>query len=258
MNKATLITTSWDDGHPLDLKLAKLLKRYNIPATFYIPMKNQERKTLTPDQIKEIAKDFDIGGHTYSHVNLIGLPKGKAYEEIIKGKECLEEIIGREIQSFCYPWGAYNKKVINMVKKAGFEGARTVKLLEIKVSSPFEIGTTIHAGEGGRSHFRNFLKRSKVLPNIRMPVYLLARNLLFKDWFEAAVDSLDFVVKKGGVFHLWGHSGEIDRENNWEKLKSIFERISEVNKNKDILLMNNTELIEYLKRCSINTFGRRG
>ena len=242
-----IITTSWDDGHPLDLKLANLLKRYGIPATFYVPVKIQGETTLTPDQIKEIAEDFDIGGHTYSHVNLTELPKEKAFEEIIKGKKYLEETIDREIQSFCHPFGAYNKEVISMVKKAGFEGARTVKLLEIKVSSPFEIGTTVHVGEGGRSHFRDFLKRSKVLPNIRMPIYLLARNLLFKDWFETAVDSLDFVVKNGGVFHLWGHSWEIDSGNIWEKLKLIFEYISEVSKNKDILLMNNTKLMQYLK-----------
>ena len=242
MDKA-IITTSWDDGHPLDLKLAKLLKRYNIPATFYISIENRVRETLTPDQIKEIAKDFDIGGHTYSHVNLTELPKEEAYEEIKKGKEYLEEIIGREIQSFCYPWGAYNKEVITMVKKAGFEGARTVKLLEIKVKSRFEMGTTIHVGEGGYSHFRNFFKRSKVLSNIRMPVYLLTRNLLFKDWFETAVDSMDFVVKKGGVFHLWGHSWEVDRNNDWEKLKLILEHISEITKNKKVLLMDNTEII---------------
>ena len=246
MDKA-IITASWDDGHPLDLKLAKLLKKYNIPATFYISSDNRVRETLTPDQIKEIATDFDIGGHTYSHVNLTELPKEEAYEELKKGKEYIEEIIGRKIQSFCYPWGAYNNDVITMVIKAGFEGARTVKLLEIKVSSPFEIGTTIHVGEGGYSHFRNFLKRSKILPNIRMPVYLLTRNLLFKDWLEIAVDSLDFVVKKGGVFHLWGHSWEIDRNNDWEQLKLIFERISEVSKNKKVLLMSNTELIHYLK-----------
>jgi peptidoglycan/xylan/chitin deacetylase (PgdA/CDA1 family) len=242
MDKA-IITTSWDDGHPLDLKLAKLLKSYNIPATFYIPIENRVRETLTPDQIKEIANDFDIGGHTYSHVKLTELAKEEAYEEIKKGKEYLEEIIGREIQSFCYPWGAYNKEIIDMVKKAGFECARTVKPLEIKVSALFEIGTTIHVGEGGYSHFRRFLKCSKVLSNMRMPVYLLARNLLFKDWFETAINALNFVVEKGGVFHLWGHSWEVDRNNDWEQLKLILERISEVSKNKGVLLRDNTEII---------------
>ena len=27
-----VITTSWDDGHPLDLKLAEMLARYGVPS----------------------------------------------------------------------------------------------------------------------------------------------------------------------------------------------------------------------------------
>jgi hypothetical protein len=30
------VTTSWDDGHKLDMKLAVLLKKYGIKGTFYI------------------------------------------------------------------------------------------------------------------------------------------------------------------------------------------------------------------------------
>jgi peptidoglycan/xylan/chitin deacetylase (PgdA/CDA1 family) len=246
MNRV-IITTSWDDGHPLDLKLAELLRRYHIPATFYIPSENKARETLTPTQVREIAKDFDVGGHTYSHVNLTELPAEKAYEEIRKGKEYLEETIGREIQSFCYPWGAYNKEIINMVKKAGFKGARTVRLLERTVASRFEIGTTVDVGEQGLSHFKNFLIRSKVLPNAGMSIYLLARNLLFKDWFEIAMDCLNFMLKNGGIFHLWGHSWHTDRENNWEKLELIFERIGEISRNKSVLLLDNAELMQISK-----------
>jgi peptidoglycan/xylan/chitin deacetylase (PgdA/CDA1 family) len=43
MDKA-VVTTSWDDGHPLDLKLAELLKKYDVPATLYMPMDNPERE----------------------------------------------------------------------------------------------------------------------------------------------------------------------------------------------------------------------
>ena len=30
------VTTSWDDGHRLDLRLAEILDEYQLPATFYI------------------------------------------------------------------------------------------------------------------------------------------------------------------------------------------------------------------------------
>ncbi|WGI17643.1 polysaccharide deacetylase family protein [Methanonatronarchaeum sp. AMET-Sl] len=62
-----VVTTSWDGGHPLDLKLAKLLTKYDIPRTFYIPIDNIERKNMDSKQIKDISKEFEIGGHTYHH-----------------------------------------------------------------------------------------------------------------------------------------------------------------------------------------------
>lgn len=59
MEKA-IITTSWDYGRPLDLELAELLKRYDIPATFYIPIDNVERECMDPEEIREIAESSDI------------------------------------------------------------------------------------------------------------------------------------------------------------------------------------------------------
>ena len=72
MQKA-IVTTSWDDGHPLDLKLAELLGKYNIPGTFYIPPENSERECLTPEGIHELSQYVDIGGHTLRHVCLTGM-----------------------------------------------------------------------------------------------------------------------------------------------------------------------------------------
>ena len=50
-SKKTIITTSWDDGHPLDLKLGKLLKQNSIKATFYTPLTNWANESLTLDEI---------------------------------------------------------------------------------------------------------------------------------------------------------------------------------------------------------------
>ena len=47
MNK-TIIATSWDDKHPLDFKLGKILSKNNIPGTFYILITNYENKTIKP------------------------------------------------------------------------------------------------------------------------------------------------------------------------------------------------------------------
>ena len=36
MNEKTLATTSWVDGHKLEIRLVALLKKYGIKGTFYI------------------------------------------------------------------------------------------------------------------------------------------------------------------------------------------------------------------------------
>ncbi len=38
MNKV-YFTTSWDDGSIYDMRLAELLLKYGLKATFYIPLK---------------------------------------------------------------------------------------------------------------------------------------------------------------------------------------------------------------------------
>ena len=96
MNKVT-VTTSWDDGHVLDVRLATLLKKYNIRGTFYISPKDREftsEERLTNDQVRELAKDFEIGAHTMTHPRLTDLGKKEAKEEIVSSKEYLEKLLG--------------------------------------------------------------------------------------------------------------------------------------------------------------------
>jgi peptidoglycan/xylan/chitin deacetylase (PgdA/CDA1 family) len=67
------ITTSWDDGHPLDLRLAELLHKYGLPATFYIPLENQ-LPVLTQSQVRELSGKFEVGAHTVHHCDLLTMP----------------------------------------------------------------------------------------------------------------------------------------------------------------------------------------
>jgi len=253
MNRKTIITTSWDDGTPLDLKLAKLLKKYEIPATFYVSTKNIERASMSPIQIREIAKDFDIGGHTVHHFDLTKVPLEMAWKEISVCKKELERIIDREVVSFCYPMGAYNYKVVEMVKKAGFKGARTINLLETKIKNPFEIGTTIHVYD------HSMRKYAKELIRVRNPKLscflankLSCRRKLFLhwylDWYKLAIDTLEYVKKFGGIWHLRGHSWEIEKYDNWKKLVKIFGRIREFAETRNVSLMDNGQLmVQFLK-----------
>lgn len=221
--KKVMIRTSWDDGHPLDLKLAALLRRYGIPATFYIPVNGTERGKLTESQIKAIAEHFDIGGHTINHIKLTQIPLKNAWVEIAKCKRILEGITNKEVTSFSYPWGQYNKEIIKLVEKAGFANARTTKQLTITANprKPFEMPTTVHAADHTMRHYFKQLSASR---DLGFHLFFVKNNLFTKSWDEIAVKMLEYVVERGGVWHLWGHSYEVD----WVKLERVFKKISTI------------------------------
>jgi len=210
-----LVTTSWDDGHVLDECLADLLNRYEIPGTFYLAPRNvelAEGDRLTPRAIAALADSFEIGGHTLTHRRLPTLPDAEAREEIQRGKEELEQIIGRRLGSFCYPCGAYSRHHPAMVAESGFAVARTVRRWVTEPTPPLEMDTTVNA-------YRHLVDG--------VPALKLARGRgrsagrLFWNWDQLAMAVFDEVVTRGGIFHLWGHSWEIDQNKDWSRLERV-------------------------------------
>ena len=233
-----IITTSWDDGHPLDLKLAELLSKYGIPGTFYIPIERVKRGYMSPDEIGEISRSFDVGGHTYHHVKLLWVPPEEAEREIIEGKARLEEIIGRRLSSFCYPYGEYNDRIVSLVKDAGFIGARTMRSLTRRLNDPFRMGSTVYARDWQLSRY---IWHSVSSQDLRLLCFLLRGNLFLKGWDRIAMETLDFVVGNGGIWHLWGHSWELDDNGDWRRLESVLGKISSLSEH--ATLVDNSHLL---------------
>ncbi|EMR74195.1 putative xylanase/chitin deacetylase [Thaumarchaeota archaeon SCGC AB-539-E09] len=239
-SRPVIITTSWDDGAYSDLELAYILKKYDIPSTFYLPIKNSERSCLGSEEIRKISSQFDVGGHSLNHVNLTQIPMDEAKREILECKNALSEITGKEIKMFCYPFGAYNEGVVESVRQAKYLGARTDKLSKTGIDDVFRLGTTVIALDVNRLHY---VKETMLIKNFKMAQNLL-KNVKTDQWIDIAIASLDYVVKNGGVWHLRGHSWEIDENNDWEKLENICVYIKDIEKtHNNIMLLNNSELV---------------
>ena len=129
-----IITTSWDDGHPLDFKLAELLYKYNLQGTFYIPRSNEEHMVMSEAEISKLSSSFEIGGHTLTHTRLGGVSRQKVYQEVNGCYQWLNELLGTAPTSFCFPGGIYNTVAIEHAISAGFKILRTTELLSIKAS----------------------------------------------------------------------------------------------------------------------------
>jgi peptidoglycan-N-acetylglucosamine deacetylase len=212
-----LVTTSWDDGDILDLKIAELLNKYGLKGTFYIP-KSYSKLSLSSHDLLEIDRIHELGAHTLSHPILTGCSTAKAEKEISGSKAYLEEIAGHKIEMFCYPAGRYNLEVKSLVKKAGFIGARTCQPSDsIPLADPFEWPITLQASDASHRLTFEIWRRSR-----------LSLSSLF-DWPVRARSLFDIAVKKGGIFHLWGHSTEIQGQGDWDKLDGVLRYISNNN-----------------------------
>lgn len=216
--KKFFVTTSWDDGHKLDMKLAELLRKYNLAGTFYISPEDREiapQDRLSEGEIKHLAEDFEIGVHTMTHPRLTEIDDISAENEIVQSKKYLEKIIGKEVRSFCYPAGFYNERHKAMVKRAGFSLARTVDRFAHEVSDPFALLTTIHA-------YRHW---SDVVPIFRH-AGIVRFSKQYLNWDELAISLFNEIVSSGGVFHLWGHSCEIEAQGDWKRLERVLQHIA--------------------------------
>jgi peptidoglycan/xylan/chitin deacetylase (PgdA/CDA1 family) len=87
-----------------------------------------QQKLMDAAGVREwLAAGHEIGAHTMTHPNLKKIPLERAREEISACKKSLEDLFGRPVRHFCYPFGAYNEQVRDLVAEAGFETACTTR-----------------------------------------------------------------------------------------------------------------------------------
>jgi len=236
------LTTSWDDGHPRDLRIAELLAKFSLSGTFYVPLENS-RRVMAPGEIRELSGGFEVGAHTVHHAVLTQLGASEAETEIADSRKRLQEITGKSCDTFCFPRGRFQWTHLDMVRRAGFRGARTVELLSTRLPSRYMgialLPTTVQINTySWTAYARNCLKQLRAQNMLHFFRYARSRN-----WVETARPLLRRVAERGGVFHLWGHSWEIEEQQQWLQLESFLREMGEWRKS--LPCMTNSHL------CSI-------
>src|SRR5579862_1246047 len=222
----TIVTTSWDDGDPADLKIADLLASRGLPGTFYVPMTGYRgRTTLSNSGLKSLASHgFEVGAHGVSHRTLSLLPLEEIEREVRISKASLEETLCAPVEMFCYPRGIYNAQVTRSLVEAGYRGARTTRMLSTELTfDPFEMPTSLQVYPHDKwTYVRNSAKARKVS---RLLSYLM-RFSSAGDWVGLGKAYFDRVATHGGIWHLYGHSWEIEERKLWDGLKELLDYVS--------------------------------
>lgn len=238
------ITTSWDDGHQLDHRLADLLDGVGAKGTFYVA-----RDYLAPEvrlsepEIAALAARHEIGAHTLTHPILTAIPMDQAREEIAGSRAWLEDVTGQHITAFCYPRGSANPALRDLVARAGYAVARTVEPYRLDAGrDPLLLPTSVQVYpfplrpvDSLRARFEPV---RRVLPRVR-PLHLPLLALL--GWPSLARALLDRAAATGGVWHLWGHSWEVEKYGMWGALEQALACLREY---PDARFVTNTELAQ--------------
>ena len=220
------ITTSWDDGHPLDVRVAEMLTKHSLTGTFYVP-EFSEYGTMTVANIRDLANSFEVGAHTVNHVVLTEATHQRASMEIAGSKLWVEDTTGLPCRLFCPPKGRFQGRHVELIREAGFLGFRTAEWFSLdfprqNAGGLFQIPTTLQAHPHGvLSLAQNPIKRAALGNLWRFVVHGGSAA-----WPDLARSFLRSALTRGGVFHLWGHSWELQESGQWQRLEEVLRSLS--------------------------------
>ena len=131
------VVITFDDGYEDTFTHAfPILQKYGFTATVFLVSghigessswdvgKTDASPLMERSQILEMARHgIDFGSHSRTHTSLPALTRDEARNEIAQSKTEIEQLMGRNISSFAYPFGGVTPWLQEIVRDAGYSAA---------------------------------------------------------------------------------------------------------------------------------------
>ena len=235
--KPKAVTFSYDDGVRHDIRHSETLNKYGLKCTYNINSamfgKDETSSRLTAQEVKSHLYDegHEIALHGAKHIApgrasaIVGIKDSldcrltleKEYDMIIRGMAYPDSGINR------FSNGADKDNVKRYLKDLGIVYSRTTK-----ENNSFELPT-------------DFLEWDSTVHHDNPEIFNLIDKFLSLNFSDNSIYISGYSPK---LFYIWGHSYEFNKNNNWEHLEQICEKLS--NKD-DTWYATNIEIYEYVE-----------
>lgn len=225
--KAKALTLSYDDGVEQDIRLIEIMKANGLKGTFNINTGcyAEEGKVFPEGTIhrrmsKSLAQKtylnsgMEVAVHALTHPFLEWEPENVCTYEVLQDRKNIEEDFGGIVRGMAYPFGTYNDSVVATLKQCGIVYSRTVHSTE-----NFNIPT-------------DWLRLPATCRHADPKLMELAEKFVEEDRKEAP-----------GLFYLWGHSYEFERDDNWYIIEDFAQYMGN---REEIWYATNGEIYDYI------------
>ncbi len=126
------VAVTFDDGFEnfVGEALPELVKR-KVPAAMFVIVgaldksfgrADHSERVMSLEHLRALPEDLvTVGSHTVTHPMLPQLTEEEARNEIRSSRAKLEEILGRKVVLFSFPFGGFNQRLVELCAEAGYE-----------------------------------------------------------------------------------------------------------------------------------------
>ncbi|PRY12294.1 polysaccharide deacetylase [Pontibacter ummariensis] len=127
------------------------LEKYGFKGVFFVMTVSLGRpRYMSREQVKDLAdRGHVIGSHTWDHHNVKKYQGDDWAIQVEKPKQVLEEITGKPVEYFAYPFGLWNKAAIPELKSRGMTAAFQLAASQDAEEPLFTIRRIIASGYWG-------------------------------------------------------------------------------------------------------------
>lgn len=175
----------FDDALTSVKLVCPFLDQNKIPFGISVIAKNLQGgnggKYLSIKDLLEL-KNVDYYSHSLNHNDLTLLATTELEIEINNSKKIIESLLSKRVNTFVYPFGKYNNRVINLVKEAGYEFG--LSLLPFHISNNINRLLIPRINISGNISFKKFKMFTARYGDFYLRLAYLKRRLLKQDYLK--------------------------------------------------------------------------